>query len=97
MARYIDADALLETLNGLYNQHLTMHNYAADGATADCIEAVILAPTADVAPKSEVALAFMDWLQANDHINKSEACRREICELFLADELKKKYTEAPNA
>ena len=48
MSRYIDADALLEILNSLYDHHLTMRNFAADGATKDCIDAVIEAPTADV-------------------------------------------------
>lgn len=45
---YIKREPLLEILNGLYDHHLTMHNYAADGATQDCINAVIEAPTADV-------------------------------------------------
>ena len=48
MAEYIEREALLEILNGLYDHHLMMCNYAADGATQDCIEAVIEAPTADV-------------------------------------------------
>lgn len=48
MAEYIEREAVLEILNGLYNHHLTMGNYAADGATQDCIEAVIEAPAADV-------------------------------------------------
>ena len=26
---------------------------------------------------------FMDWLQENEHINKSKEYRRELCELFL--------------
>lgn len=54
MAEYIDREPLLEILNGFYNHHLTMGNYSADGATYDCIEAVIEAPTADVVPRSEV-------------------------------------------
>lgn len=45
---YIKREPLLKILNGLYDHHLTMFNYAADGATKDCIEAVIEAPTADV-------------------------------------------------
>lgn len=45
---YIEREPLLEILNGLYEQHLTMHNYSADSATQDCIEAVIEAPAADV-------------------------------------------------
>ena len=45
---YIEREPLIKILNGLYNHHLTMRNYAADGATFDCISAVIEAPTADV-------------------------------------------------
>lgn len=45
---YIEREPLIKILNGLYNHHLTMRNYAADGATFDCISAVIDAPTADV-------------------------------------------------
>lgn len=45
---YIEREPLIKTLNGLYEHHLTMRNYAADGATFDCISAVIDAPTADV-------------------------------------------------
>ena len=26
---------------------------------------------------------FMDWLQENEHINKSKEYRKELCELFL--------------
>ena len=48
MAEYIEREALLEILDGMYDHHLTMYNYAADGATQDCIDAVIEAPTADV-------------------------------------------------
>lgn len=33
---------------------------------------------------SEVAREFIDWLQANEHINKSEEYRRELCEMFLS-------------
>lgn len=45
---YIEREPLLEILQGLYDNHLTMLNYSADSATMDCIEAVIEAPTADV-------------------------------------------------
>lgn len=45
---YIGRGALLEILNGLYDHHLKMRNYAADGATQDCITAVVEAHAADV-------------------------------------------------
>lgn len=45
---YIEREPLIKILNGLYQHHLAMRNYAADGATFDCISAVIDAPTAYV-------------------------------------------------
>ena len=46
--QYIECEGLLETLNVLHSYHLTMHNYAVDDATADCIAVVVEAPVADV-------------------------------------------------
>ena len=80
--RYIDADALLEILNGLYDHHLTMHNYAADGATADCIEAVIEAPTADVV---EVRHGY--WLNAYEYALKIGATDERLVESAKNDKL----------
>ena len=54
MARYIDADIVREKIEALYEHHLEMRNFSADGACADCLGFLDDAPTADVAPKSEV-------------------------------------------
>lgn len=51
MARYIDADALKHEMEKLYEHHLEMRNYYADGAVADCIEFLDNAPTIDAAPQ----------------------------------------------
>ena len=32
----------------------------------------------------ELLNEFMDWLQTNEHINKSEEYRKELCEMFLS-------------
>ena len=32
---------------------------------------------------SDLLNEFMDWLQENEHINKSEEYRKELCELFI--------------
>ena len=32
---------------------------------------------------TELLNEFMNWLQANEHINKSEEYRKELCDLFL--------------
>lgn len=31
----------------------------------------------------ELLCEFMNWLQTNEHINKSEEYRKELCELFI--------------
>ena len=31
----------------------------------------------------ELLNEFMGWLQENEHINKSEEYRKELCELFI--------------
>ena len=31
----------------------------------------------------ELINEFMNWLQENNHINKSEEYRKELCELFI--------------
>lgn len=61
---YIEREPLIKILNGLYNHHLTMRNYAADGATFDCISAVIEAPTADV-----VEVRHGHWIDKSRNIN----------------------------
>lgn len=37
------------------------------------------------AEKSELINEFMNWLQDNEHINKSKEYRNELCEMFLND------------
>lgn len=69
MAEYIEREAVLNTLEELYDHHLTMRNYAADGATQDCINAVIDAPTADVV---EVRRGW--WAKKNVGFLKTSFC-----------------------
>lgn len=57
MADLIDRQALIDRLNPLYEHHLQMGNYAADGAVADCIEIVTETPA--VEPKGE-------WISVED-------------------------------
>ena len=45
---YIEREALLDTLEGLYDLHLMTLNYAAYAATQDCMTAVTEALAADV-------------------------------------------------
>lgn len=48
MARYIDADLLRIEMEDLYEHHIEMRNFSADGAVADCLTMLNNAPTADV-------------------------------------------------
>ena len=100
---YIEREPLLEILNGLYDHHLTMLNYAADGATQDCINAVIEAPTVNI--KAEVAREIFEEIEeilsnVNDFAADSlelEPEERYGAEVACVDlgmkfaELKKKY------
>jgi hypothetical protein len=60
MARYIDADALENHMNDTYNELCGMYGFYDHYASGyyEGISAVENAPTADVAPKSEVARAI---------------------------------------
>ena len=60
MARYIDADIPREKMQALYEHHIEMRNYSADGACSDCLNFIDNTPAADVAPKSEVDKARQD-------------------------------------
>lgn len=33
----------------------------------------------------ELLYEFMNWLQENEHINKSEEYRKELCKIFLRE------------
>lgn len=48
MARYIDADKLYAEMEDLYEHHIEMRNFSADGAVADCLDILDKQPTADV-------------------------------------------------
>ena len=48
MARYIDADLLHIQMEDLYEHHIEMKNFSADGAVADCLDLLDNVPTADV-------------------------------------------------
>lgn len=54
MARYIDADIVREKIKALYEHHIEMRNFSADGACSDCLSFLDDTPTAEVVPKSEV-------------------------------------------
>ena len=89
---YIEREPLLEILKGFYDYHLTMHNYSADGATQDCIEAVIEAPAVDI--KSKLAREIFEEIEKCTirKVVRDGEIVYDTTEYFA--ELKKKYTES---
>ena len=89
MPRYIDADKLKEhiaSFTGMFNEESFMIDYNA------VLTAIDNAPTANVAPKSEVAREFIDAVDQMLNL----VCAMTGLELMFFGkyaELKKKYTE----
>ena len=65
MARYIDADLLIETMQKRYDEICDTYGYHDLYASGydDGVDAVENAPTADVVPKSEVAREIIDDIE----------------------------------
>ena len=88
MARYIDADALIKKIfpmgigDGMYTINAKAVRFAIDNA-----------PTADVAPKSEVAREIFEEIEFDIHqlMFERDETRAIAIEGVIA-ELKKKYT-----
>ena len=91
MARYIDADALLKSMQRRYDEICDTYGYHDLYASGydDAVDAVENAPTADVAPRAEVAKEIFEELDKNifNHIP-------DLHTFEIYTELKKKFTEA---
>ena len=61
--RLIDADLPREQMEKLLAHHLMMSNFAADGATSDCIAFLDLAPTIDAVP-----VVHGRWINPDDAV-----------------------------
>lgn len=99
MPRYIDADALIEDIQETICAECCD---ISDGIKCkscgidDTLDFLENAPTADVAPKSEVAREIIE--ETFERI-KANFVNTPICKVALSDleyELKKKYTEDKN-
>lgn len=95
MARYIDADALTEMLNKKAQTDLEMGLYNHGTLTQSFIRFVERQPTADVAPRAEVAREIFEELEKNmvtfGDVALSSYFKGIGWKHFK--ELKKKYTE----
>lgn len=99
MARYIDADLLLETMRERYDEICDTYGYydLYTSGYDDAVDAVENAPTADVAPRAEVAREIF-WEM--DKLLLSITIDEEAEESFVGFDfdkyiaLKKKYTQS---
>ena len=96
MARYIDAEALtdymLERYNDLCEKHGDYDHYTT--SYGDAIDVIEVAPTADVAPRAEVAREIFDEIEKYmmDSVDVTHTAYKTIGTSTFAI-LKKKYTE----
>ena len=87
MARYIDADALLKNIN-------TNPAEALNERCAQILEAILYAPTADVAPRAEVAREIFEEIRKIGLVTRVIRSGNIIYDVTAEYiELKKKYTE----
>lgn len=101
MARYIDADTLIEMLNNKAKTDLEMGLYNHGALTQSFISFVERQPTADVVPRAEVEKIFEDiecalCLRERDHLPFNGKEYVKYFDILLEGdiaELKKKYTE----
>lgn len=91
MARYIDADALIENIKRVYCTDCNNYNEVRCRAcgTDDALDMIEDAPTADVSPKSEVAEIFAEI----EKIRAKEIHRCEVMREKEKDAAERKYWE----
>lgn len=95
MPRYIDVDALLESLkNFTYAEPCTEFQRGVNAVVPLILSEIKHFPLADVAPRAEVAREAIDVLcELHDHFKSVGDIREAFAMLFAIVELKKKYTE----
>lgn len=94
MARYIDADKLIEKYENAMAEDWNKKTSPLSWSDAyDCVIADIdEMPTADVVPKSEIAKIFEEIERHSEDVGFSSFMERREFTAWIA-ELKKKYTE----
>ena len=96
MARYIDANALVRTMTLQANRTALGEIAPPDLSYNEMLEIIADAPTADVAPKSEVAREIFEEIEkilSSYKILPVPPMDFQIISLNDLAELKKKYTE----
>lgn len=91
MARYIDADALIEVLQG-WREDSAMYDDSGnpvDSILYDVIRHIEDVPTANVAPRAELAREIFDEM---DEIFLP--LLHEVSQVYIYVKLRRKYTEA---
>ena len=90
MAKYIDADVLHIKMEDLYEHHIEMRNFSANGAVADCLDLLDETPTADV-----VEVKHGEWFLLDECSNEGvycSVCHKKVYKKCYANQkLKSKY------
>lgn len=73
--RLVDADLPRGRMESLYEHHLEMRNFSADGAVYDCLEILDEAPTVDAVPVVRCKDCVY-WQSGENEAEKWEYCRR---------------------
>ena len=92
MARYIDADALIECILKLKVVTGDMYGMGIARGIERAETAIQMQPTADVVPKSEIAKIFEEIERHSEDVGFSSFMERREFTDWIA-KLKKKYTE----
>lgn len=95
MARYIDADLLIATMQKRYDEIRDTYGYhdLYTSGYDDAVDAVENAPTADVVPREELAREIFEEIYSiRDKTTGGDIMR--LAFFRKLEDLKKKYTEA---
>ncbi len=90
MARYIDADLLRIEMEDLYEHHIEMRNFSADGAVADCLTMLNNAPTADVEEVKHGEWFLLDEC-SNEGVYCSECHKKVYRKEYANQKVKSKF------
>jgi hypothetical protein len=93
MPRYIDADVLHIQMEDLYEHHIEMKNFSADGAVADCLDLLDNAPTADV-----VEVKHGEWIYNPETLSLNSGYTCSVCKdpMWHSHDVPQAFKYCPN-
>ena len=95
MARYIDADALIEELNSL-SVTLCGKELFGELAKHSVVQKINEAPTADVAPIADTVRKMLSLLHEKKQWARNDNCDMEVFDIDDIDQIAKEMLEGDN-